>query len=171
MVTIIDNEFNLKQEDIYDTVKRVKALIINSNKEVLLGYSYHEYQFPGGHVEENENYIDALIREVQEEVGIKLKNETILPLVSIHRYCKDWIEIGKNRKIEIYYYIINIDTKPNLKNTRYTTEEKEGNFELRYIPLSIVEEEIKNNARVYGDPKGISNEMLKVIEFYKNNYK
>ena len=52
MKEIITNKYNLKEEDLTEIVKRVKVLLINSNSEILLGYSHNEYQFPGGHVED-----------------------------------------------------------------------------------------------------------------------
>ena len=53
MKEIITNKYNLKEEEMTEVVKRVKILIINSNNEILLGYSHNDYQFPGGHVEDN----------------------------------------------------------------------------------------------------------------------
>ena len=53
MKEIIRNESNLKEIDVTEVVKRVKLLIINSNNEILLGYSHSDYQFPGGHVEKS----------------------------------------------------------------------------------------------------------------------
>ena len=41
--TIITNDCNLKDEDMTEVVKRVKVFIINSNNEILLGYSHNEY--------------------------------------------------------------------------------------------------------------------------------
>ena len=55
MEKIITNDYNLKEEDMTELVKRVKLFLINSNNEILLGYSNYEYQCPGGHVEENED--------------------------------------------------------------------------------------------------------------------
>ena len=55
MKIIIHNKNNLKETDITEVVKRVKILIINSNNEILLGYSHNDYQFPSGHVEKGEN--------------------------------------------------------------------------------------------------------------------
>lgn len=43
MKKIIINKSNLKESNITEIVKRVKMLIINSNNEILLGYSYHDY--------------------------------------------------------------------------------------------------------------------------------
>ena len=168
MKKIITNDYNLKEEDMTEIVKRVKLVIINSNNEILLGYSHNEYQLPGGHVEENEELIDAINRELKEDTGIELNIKQIDPFACTLGYYKDWPEIGKNRKIEIYYYEIKTDKKPNLDNTEYTKSELDGNFELRYIPIDKVEEEFIENAKIYGDEHGITKEMLKVFKIYKS---
>ena len=59
------------------------------------------------------------------------------------------------------------DEKPNLENTEYTENEKDGNFELRYIPLLDVENVLKTNAEEYGDENGIAKEMIDLFEVYK----
>ncbi len=166
--TIITNDYNLKDEDMTEVVKRVKVFIINSNNEILLGYSHNEYQCPGGHVEENEDLVSAINREVKEETGIELNLEEANPFACALGYYKDWPLKGKNRKIEIYYYEVKTDLKPNLDNTKYTKSELDGNFQLRYIPLDIVEEEFITNSNKYGDKHGIVKEMLKIFEVYKN---
>lgn len=168
MKEIVTNKYNLTEDDMTEVVKRVKILLVNSNDEILLGYSHHNYQFPGGHVEENEELIDTVNREILEETGMDLKLKDLEPFARNLGYYKDWPEEGKNRKIEIYYYEVKTDEKPNLDNTSYTESEKDGGFELRYIPLSNVEEELKKNAEEYGDKKGIAREMLELFSLYKN---
>lgn len=164
---IITNKHNLTDADMTEVVKRVKVLLVNSNNEVLLGYSHNNYQFPGGHVEENETLIQTVNREVLEETGMDLGVENIEPFACAIGYYKDWPAEGKNRKIEIYYYEIKTDEKPNLENTEYTENEKDGNFELRYIPLTNIEEELRKNAEEYGDKKGIAREMIELFGVYK----
>ena len=55
-----------------EVVTRTKGLIINSNNEITLGYFHKTYQFPGGHLENNETLEECLLREIEEETGIKL---------------------------------------------------------------------------------------------------
>ncbi|MBQ4584061.1 MAG: NUDIX hydrolase [Bacilli bacterium] len=167
MKQIITNKYNLTDSDMTEVVKRVKVLLVNSNNDVLLGYSHNNYQFPGGHVEDNETLIQAVNREVLEETGIELNISNIEPFACAIGYYKDWPAEGKNRKIEIYYYEVKTDEAPNLENTEYTENEKDGNFELRYIPLSEVEDVLRANAEEYGDKKGIAREMIELFEVYK----
>ena len=79
MKEIVTNKYNLTEEDMTEVVKRVKILLVNSNDEILLGYSHHNYQFPGGHVEENEELIDTVNREILEETGMDLKLKDLEP--------------------------------------------------------------------------------------------
>lgn len=167
MKKLITNNYNLTDSDMTEVVKRVKVLLVNSNNDVLLGYSHNNYQFPGGHVEENEILVQAVNREVLEETGIELNITNIEPFACAIGYYKDWPAEGKNRKIEIYYYEVKTDEKPNLENTEYTENEKDGNFELRYIPLLDVENVLKTNAEEYGDKKGIAREMIDLFGVYK----
>lgn len=168
MKEIITNKYNLKEGDMTEIVKRVKVLLINSNNEVLLGYSHNDYQFPGGHVEEGETLIQTVNREITEETGMELGIESLEPFACALGYYKDWPAEGKNRKIEIYYYEVKTDEKPNLEHTKYTENEKDGNFELRYINLGSIEEELKRNAEEFGDHNGIAREMLELFDLYKS---
>ena len=98
MKELITNKYNLKEEEMTEVVKRVKILIINSNNEIILGYSHNDYQFPGGHVEDNEELIETVNREIKEEMGIELNLNYIEPFARKSGYYKDWPEEGKNRK-------------------------------------------------------------------------
>ena len=55
---------------------RAYAVIIHNNK-ILLTKDVGEvgWKFPGGHVEENETFEQALIREIKEEVSLEVKIE------------------------------------------------------------------------------------------------
>ncbi len=166
MREIIHNKDNIKDEDVTEVVTRVKALIVNSKNEILLGYSYHEYQFPGGHVEDKERLISAVNRELLEETGMKM-DLNIRPFDKLVNYYKNYPKKGQNRKNEIYYYEIKSNRKINLNRTDYTEEEKDGDFVLEYVPLDEVEKVLVNNAKKYGDINGISDEMIEILKVYK----
>ena len=55
MKEIIYNYDNLTEQDITETVIRIKVLLINNNK-ILIENGNNVYQFPGGHLEENETF-------------------------------------------------------------------------------------------------------------------
>ena len=167
MKILTTNKDNLKDSQMTEVVKRVKILLINSKKEILLVYSHNDYQFPGGHIEDEETYIDAVIREVKEETGIALSNITISPFALKQGYYKDWPNEGKNRKIEIYYYEIFTDETPNLNKMKLTDNEKSGDFKLEYIPLKNIKKVLKDNAKKFGDKYGIAKEMIELLDVYK----
>lgn len=146
---------------------KVKLLLVNSQRELLLGYSNQEYQFPGGTQEDGETLDDTVKRELLEETGIELSDSKFKPFVKSSGYYKDWPSVGRNKKVDIYYYEIKIDEKPNYDKIKLTEREKDGNFTLRYVSLDNIEEELKNNVKEYGDSRGIACEMLELLEIYK----
>lgn len=168
MKTIIYNCDSIAEKDINRKVTRVKALIINSKKELLLGYSHNTYQFIGGHIENGEDLIEGLIREIEEESGIKVTTEEIKPFFLRKKYLKDYPENNVNSCYEYYYYAINTDKLPNLKNVNYTEAEKDGNFELRYIAFDKIEEEFEKNKEVSEKTKIVEEENLEAIKIFKD---
>ena len=77
MEKIIVNFDNLRTEDINEKIYRPRAIMINSDKEILLGFCDNTFQFPGGFLEQNETLIEGLRREILEETGISLDNGEI----------------------------------------------------------------------------------------------
>ena len=166
MKEIIYNYDYLKDEDITEVVIRTKALIIN-NKNIILGNENNIYQFPGGHLEESETFEECLKREVLEETGIEINdNEIKRPFMKVTYLNKDWPEIGKNRKSEIYYYLIETSKKPDISKVEYTEHEKQGNFKFESIPLSesinVIEKNISKNEK----NKVIAPDMIMAITEY-----
>ncbi len=162
------NKNNLTIKDITETIIRVKVLLVNSKNEVLLGFCHNTYQFPGGHLENKESIIECAIREVKEETGIVLSIEKIEPFFILRHYSKNYHNTGENRCSEIYYFKIKTDKRYNLTKVDYTENEKNGEFELRYIPLEKVEEVLKDSVFLNKKNEVIVPEMLAVFNEYKN---
>lgn len=163
---IIYNYDYLKEEDITEIVIRTKALIIN-NKNIILGNENDIYQFPGGHLEDNETFEECLTREILEETGIEIdSNEIKRPFMKVTYLNKDWPEIGKNRKSEIYYYLIETSKNPDLSKVKYTEHEKLGNFKIESIPLDESISVIENNISKNEKNKVIAPDMIMAITEY-----
>ena len=171
MKKIIYNKENLTDKDVDEIVIRVKALIINSKDEILLGHCHKTYQFPGGHLEENENPEEGLKREVKEETGIEIKEINLKPFEKIIYYSSNYRNTGLNRKNEIYYYIVKTNKSVNANNMNLDNWEKGGNYTVKKVPLTDVEQVLRSS--IHDNPINsiIVEEMLEVLNEYKNNYR
>ncbi len=151
MKEIIHNKDNLKESDVTELVVRCKGLVIN-NGYLFLGNEDGTLQFTGGHLEKGENLLECLKREVKEETGIVLSDGEISePFLKVIFLNKDWPEVGKNRKCEIYYYAINTNKDIDLSNTEYTKEEIKKHFKIDKVLLSesvsYIENLLKNKGK------------------------
>lgn len=166
MKEIIYNYDYLKESDITEVVIRMKALIIN-NDNIILGNESSILQFPGGHLENNETFEECLKREIMEETGIEITdNEIERPFMKVTYLNKNWPEMGKNRKSEIYYYLIKTNKEPDVTKVNYTEHEKQGNFKIDKIPLNLAIEIIRKNIPNNEKNKVIAPDMIMAIEEY-----
>lgn len=81
-----------------------RAIIFRNNKLAVIYSNKKRYcKIPGGGIEKGENPMEAMIREVREEVGLDVIPETIKEFGYVHR-----IQKGKHEPVFIqdnYYYI------------------------------------------------------------------
>ncbi len=166
MKTKIINYNHLKEEELNDHIIRLKAIMVNSKKEVLLAEAYSTIQFPGGHLESDETFNDALKREILEETGIVLKGE-YEPFFALKYFLKDYPVKGNNRSIEIYYFYIFTDEAYNLDNINLDDQEKNGNFTLTYIPLKNIKKYLLTHPGDLQINKLVTREMLLVLKELK----
>lgn len=121
-------ECNLDR-DIKRDVTRVKAFIIDKDKNILLALSRGGCQLPGGHLEEGEDVLTGLVRELKEETGITFEND-FTSFFEAHYKSND----GFVSKV-IYHYTFS-DKEPDIQSTHYTEQEIEYNFRIIRTPLN-----------------------------------
>lgn len=122
-----------------------RGIIIKNNKLAMV-YSkrYDYYKFPGGGIDKNETNIDALIREVKEEVGLQVIKESVKEYGLFLRKDKGKVEdifIQEN-----YYYLCDV-TDNNIGQKLDDYEEFEE-FTLKWVSANEAIE-----ANLYHDHK------------------
>jgi 8-oxo-dGTP pyrophosphatase MutT (NUDIX family) len=95
--------------------------------------------FPGGTLEEGEPLEDALIREVFEEIGIKVKPEKTIsicsqdtPKIRTHLY---GLEVSEVEFLHIYYHILNNFGRSILKHSYEENDESHFMSEITGIKI------------------------------------
>lgn len=167
MNSIFYNDDNLTKEEIDETVIRVKAIMINSSNEILIGYCDNSYQFPGGHIKENESLEAGLKREILEETGIEL-SKIEPPFLTISYYNKNYRNKGKNRENIIYYYLIKNNKLPNYNKINLDEHELKGKYKLELININDIEILLKRTINDNPINKLIYKEIFEVIKELKN---
>lgn len=113
-----------------------RAIIIKDNKIYMVhSLLYDYYKFPGGGIEKNESYIDALIRETKEEAGLIVIKDSIKEYGIVHRKHK-----SSDPNYEIfdqynYYYLCDVDN--NISSQQLDDYENYEKYTLELIDPSV----------------------------------
>ena len=172
MKTIIINKENLFDEEIDETVTRVKCFILNGNKEFLLASCGGCFNLPGGHMEIGEDRITAVIREVEEETGIKLpQNEIGEPFLELKKYSKNHKNSGKNRLSIMCYYFIETDKDVDTSKISLTQHEKENNFHILKLKQNDFKLKLQDVIKTSQEKafRTIAKETLEAFFYLENN--
>lgn len=95
----------------YYTVVISSYVIFQRDEKVLLsrrcntGYHDGDYGLPAGHIEENEFATAAATREAQEEVGVEVQPDDLIPAHIMHRHC------GEHERIDFFFTAKNWEGK------------------------------------------------------------
>ena len=128
MQNIIVDEQYIEKKDSCRMRRAVRAVIYRSGK-LLMVYSKKndDYKFPGGGIEEGENEMDALRREVKEETGYDISSvqEKIICACEFRKYGEDEFVMDSN------YYVCTIDGEEGLQNL------DEYEKDLGFVPVFV----------------------------------
>ena len=165
MKEIIINDFQLKDEDMEDSVVRVKGLIINSKGKILLAHNNNTYQFPGGHLDDGESRDECIVREIKEETGIDVEVKE-QPFLCIKTYDNNYFGTGKKVLNSIYYYRFFTDALPNFQETHYDELELATDFNLFYVVFADLENFLNDSIKNGMIDPNIGREMIHVYQIY-----
>ncbi|PCI24116.1 hypothetical protein COB57_05995 [Candidatus Peregrinibacteria bacterium] len=111
----------------------VRAIIIHEKKALLVQHHGRDFfALPGGKIEEGENLQAALVREIEEELGV---TPEIGKMLYVHEFCYP----GGDMSIEFFFLVNNgQDFKGELKGSHTEAEIAEISWKNIYEKLDIM---------------------------------
>lgn len=175
MVEILKyNDDDLKDDEIDQVVTRVKAFIVSSKNNMLIGKDEEGYQLLGGYVGDNEDYKVALANAIYNETGIILDNkDEIEPFYEVRYYNRDYKGSGVNRLSDMIYFLVKTDKLPNYKKLKLTEKELAEKLPIEVVRRSIFHKVLKDYIEEEENPlnKIKTKEILLAFEKMKEIYK
>ena len=87
-----------------------RSIIIRGNKVAMIySHKYDYYKFPGGGIENNEDHVNTLIREISEETGLRVLTDSIHDYGSVLRIQKSRFTENEIFEQENFYYLCNVE--------------------------------------------------------------
>ncbi|MBP3765576.1 MAG: NUDIX domain-containing protein [Bacilli bacterium] len=168
METIVLNDNNLLDKDIDIFETKSRAIISVNNKILVCDYN-DVCILPGGKIENGEDEVTGLRRELKEEIGIDYTNKELKPLFKLIYYQSNYPTRDgkiKNRCIKTSYYITKYKGI-DLNNINRSEEELKSNFELKLMSIDELYDRMNlknNNPR----NKFFNKEMHTLLKKYEN---
>lgn len=139
-----------------------RSIIISGGKIAMVhSLKYDYYKFPGGGIKDDENPVDAMIRETMEEAGLMVLPDMVQEYGIVHRIQKSTIDENECFIQDNYYYLCEVaDTVESQILDDYEAEER---FTLEYIDPKTAIETNRKADHVPKDPVMLERE-ARVLE-------
>ena len=175
MIEIVKyNEDDLKDNEIDEVVTRVKAFIVSSKDNMIVGYTDEGFQLIGGYVQGNQDLGSALASILYNECGIALDaKDKIEPFYEIRYYNRDYKGSGLNRLSDLIYFVIKTDKTPNYKKLKLSAREMAERMPLETVRKALFGKDIREYIEKETNPlnKVKAKELLMAYEKFKEIYK
>ena len=175
MIEIVKyNDDDLKDNEIDEVITRVKAFIVSSKNNMIVGNTDEGFQLIGGYVEGNEDLNVALARIIYNECGIALDaKDKIEPFYEVRYYNRDYKGSGINRLSDLIYFVVNTDKLPNYKKLKLTPREIAEKMPLEIVRRTLFGKDLREYIEKEENPlnKIKAKELLMAYEKFKEIYK
>lgn len=175
MIEIVKyNDDDLKDNEIDEVVTRVKAFIVSSKNNMIVGYTDEGFQLIEGYVQGNQDLNTALANIIYNECGIALDaKDKIEPFYEIRYYNRDYKGSGINRLSDLIYFVVNTDKLPNYKKLKLTPREIAERMPLEVVRRSLFGKDLRQYIEKEQNPlnKVKAKELLMAYEKFKEIYK
>jgi len=167
---LVINEDNLQFNEVQEFSSKVRAILVDENKKILIANYYNVILLPGGKVDDGETLSIAITRELNEELGQDYNNEELDFFLTLKYYQKDYPKTNgtfKNRLVQTHYFIGQY--KGIKKDSQKLSErEQKGNFRLELVSLEDLENMILENKNANPRNTYFQKELLTILSSYKN---
>ena len=175
MIEIVKyNDDDLKDNEIDEVITRVKAFIVSSKNNMIVGYTDEGFQLIEGYVQGNQDLNTALANIIYNECGIALDaKDKIEPFYEIRYYNRDYKGSGINRLSDLIYFVVNTDKLPNYKKLKLTPREIADRMPLEIVRRSLFGKDLRQYIEKEQNPlnKVKAKELLMAYEKFKEQYK
>jgi 8-oxo-dGTP pyrophosphatase MutT (NUDIX family) len=170
-VNLIINDNNLNISDIEEYKFKSRALLVTPKNEILIANYGDVYLLPGGSIEEGENPIDGLIRELSEETGLKYMPDDLIDFLYLEYYQANYSNrngSNLNRLVRVNYFLGDFDGNVNLQLQTLTEDEKESNFRLEIVSLAEIRKVLLSNKTSNPRKEYFNRELMTVLDYYES---
>jgi hypothetical protein len=175
MIEIIKyNDDDLRDDEIDQVITRVRAFIVSSKNNMIVGYTDEGYQLLGGYIDEGQDLINGLATHIYNETGIVLDSKDVIePFYEIRHYNRDYKGSGNNRLSDLIYFCVKTDKLPNFKKLKLSDKEIAMKTPLEVIRRSAFGNELRDYIENETNPvnKIKGKELLMAFEKFKQMYK
>jgi ADP-ribose pyrophosphatase YjhB (NUDIX family) len=119
---------------------RVYALIIDESNRILVSdecrFGHFFTKFPGGGIEKNEGIVDALKRELQEELDAEMLDSSFFYVNDFHQVSA----FDTEHSLVVFYYKVRIHSLEKFGQTSYSIPFTEETEKQRWVSLYDLQE-------------------------------
>ena len=134
---ILINPKNLVPDDLWQTFRKVRAVIENKEGCFAISSEAGKYIFPGGKCDKNEDDLSAIQREIREETGMVFSADEFHKVLELETMYDNAIDyrtktVRPRHTITTYYYV-KTDQTINKDNMNLTEGEIQENFKISFV--------------------------------------